>query len=247
MHELLYVQKVYQVFRYISGINYGSCVYYTIRFINCVIYCFQEVLMYQSVWYEHFSDLLRGQDAYLLWLTDWTITVICFSHIGHLACKHGLAHLFDAALSEDLWAVTAGCRNTATKIHGGINRYMLAHLRFRDHTTGIVDGCAKTFYAVLGASGPMLETLDLADPKVSDDGDFIVSSAMRAEADPYGRMSNAVAYAMTWDIFNDARWHSHWITSKQLLLSKALGLQHLVKGVRDKHAYGSFYLLPRKT
>ena len=108
-----------------------------------------------------------GQDAFAKELSDWTLCLLCPSHIMSNALKWGVDNVYDADILKATTIATMACISGSSAIHKNVDKFVFQHLQFTDTRSGTLEEISA-FWEMLGVEGALLEEFVACDLDYKD-------------------------------------------------------------------------------
>ena len=108
-----------------------------------------------------------GDRALLLELSDWTLCILCPSHIMSNGLKWGISIVSDKEIIKAAHIATASCIAGSSAIHRLVDKFVFSHLHFTERRSGD-RADIETYWAMLDVSGVILAQYTLYDLDFKD-------------------------------------------------------------------------------
>ena len=130
-------------------------------------------------------------------------------------------------------------RNTYIHLHEAIHLFLSRHLRFRQQA--VHDDIAGDFWRCLGVQPDWVDLFVAANPEYSN-GLLYVNPGLESDENCLEKVALLMDYALRWKKFSTTRWLGFGISCQYLALSLAVGLDEVVKIVRNDSRVSDYYL-----
>ena len=178
---------------------------------------------------------------HLLYLCDWVVSTGCGAHDCQNSLKWSVAGLLTDASAglKDLFIVVASLKNSFDLLVNHMPAFLREKVAFQtapcDHSE------VSEFWCAMGVEPDVLEVLCDLQP-VWQDGTLWISNKHRDSPNLMEQLSGVMLYLFRFRKFSESRWTTIGESARVLVGSLAIGLEGLVRMVRESTKTSDFHI-----
>ena len=192
----------------------------------------------REVYYSEAFGVGASEQGRFRYLLDWVVGTPCCCHDLQNALKWSLESVGDSGLVDDLHIIMESLRNSFGIIVARLGIFLARNLDFDDTPYDLEAVCQ--LWMLFGIPADMVDEVAIANPRWRG-GKLLVNGAMRGDK-CIERVSSICMLVFKWRRFCDTRWATLGPSAMSLASSLYIGLDFLVKAVRDDKSCTDYHL-----